>query len=69
MQLLIYGPGRLGGAIAPMLTALLLRDYLDWRWVLVLYGSSGLLVALLFWRNFRETPDEHPLCNAAGTFK
>ncbi|MCB1207022.1 MAG: MFS transporter [Verrucomicrobiae bacterium] len=57
--------GRLGGAIAPMLTALLLRDYLDWRWVLVLYGSSGLLVALLFWRNFRETPDAHPLCNDA----
>ncbi len=57
--------GRLGGAIAPILTAWLLRDYLGWRWVLVLYGSSGLLVALLFWRVFRETPSEHPRCNEA----
>lgn len=57
--------GRLGGAIAPLLTAWLLKDYLGWRWVLVLYGSSGLLVALLFWNVFRETPDEHPRCNDA----
>jgi len=57
--------GRLGGAIAPLLTAFLLKDYLGWRWVLVLYGTSGLLVALLFWKVFRETPDEHPACNDA----
>ena len=57
--------GRLGGAIAPILTAWLLKDYLSWRWVLVLYGSSGLIVALLFWKTFRETPSEHPGCNAA----
>lgn len=57
--------GRLGGAIAPLLTAWLLKDYLGWRWVLVLYGVSGLLVALLFWRTFRETPGEHPKCNDA----
>lgn len=55
--------GRLGGALAPMLTAWLLADYLSWRWVLVLYGSSGLLVALLFWRVVREQPSEHPACN------
>ena len=55
--------GRLGGALAPLLTAWLLADYLSWRWVLVLYGSSGLLVALLFWRNVRETPSEHPDCS------
>ncbi len=57
--------GRLGGAIAPMLTAWLLKDYLGWRWVLVLYGASGLLVALLFWKMFRETPAEHPRSNDA----
>lgn len=57
--------GRLGGAIAPILTAWLLKDYLGWRWVLVLYGASGLLVALLFWKVFRETPREHPRCNEA----
>ncbi len=57
--------GRVGGAIAPVLTALLLKDFLGWRAVLVLYGFSGLLVALLFWRTFRETPAEHPRCNDA----
>jgi sugar phosphate permease len=57
--------GRLGGAIAPILTAWLLKEYLSWRWVLVLYGSSGLLVALLFWKVFRETPAEHPHSNDA----
>lgn len=57
--------GRLGGALAPLLTAWLLEDYLGWRWVLVLYGSSGLLVALLFWREFREKPEEHSRCNEA----
>lgn len=55
--------GRLGGAVAPLLTAWLLKDYLGWRWVLVLYGSSGIFVALLFWKVFRETPAEHPNCN------
>jgi ACS family glucarate transporter-like MFS transporter len=57
--------GRLGGATAPILTAWLLEDWLGWRWVLLLYGTSGLLVALLFWRVFRETPKEHPKCNDA----
>ena len=52
--------GRLGGAIAPLLTAWLLRDYLTWRWVLVLYGCAGFFVAAHFWRMFRETPAEHP---------
>ena len=55
--------GRLGGATAPILTAWLLRDYLSWRAVLVLYGASGLAVALLFWRVIRETPGEHPGCD------
>ena len=57
--------GRLGGAIAPLLTAWLLNDYLGWRWVLVLYGTSGFLVAILFFKAIRETPDEHPKCNDA----
>ncbi|MCB1231226.1 MAG: MFS transporter [Verrucomicrobiae bacterium] len=57
--------GRLGGAIAPILTAWLLRDHLGWRWVLVLYGSSGLLVALLFWSVFRNSPGEHSRVNQA----
>lgn len=57
--------GRLGGATAPLLTAWLLKDYLDWRWVLALYGACGFLVAAHFWRIFRETPAEHPHSNDA----
>ncbi len=57
--------GRLGGATAPLLTAWLLSDYLGWRWVLALYGGIGFFVAAYFWKVFRETPQEHPDCNAA----
>ena len=38
--------GRLGGTIAPILTAWLLKDYIGWRWVLTLYGTIGLFVAV-----------------------
>ncbi len=55
--------GRLGGATAPLLTAWLLKDWLGWRWVLVLYGSIGFFVAFFFYRVFRETPAEHPDCS------
>ncbi|QDT34868.1 MFS transporter [Thalassoglobus polymorphus] len=55
--------GRLGGTIAPILTAWLLKDYLSWRAVLILYGTAGFLVAFHFWRIYRETPTEHPLCD------
>ncbi|QDV12425.1 putative sulfoacetate transporter SauU [Rosistilla oblonga] len=57
--------GRLGGAISPLLTAWLLKDYLNWQAVLALYGVGGLFVAVHFWRVFRETPMQHPACNAA----
>lgn len=57
--------GRLGGAIAPLLTAWLLRDFLTWQGVLMLYGASGFLVATYFWKIFRETPAEHPHSNDA----
>ncbi|MEZ6091274.1 MAG: MFS transporter [Pirellulaceae bacterium] len=52
--------GRFGGAIAPLLTAWLLKDYLSWRWVLIAYGCTGFIVAMNFFRIFRETPQEHP---------
>ena len=55
--------GRFGGAVAPLLTAWLLKDHLGWRAVLVLYGCAGFVVAGLFWTVFRETPAEHPDCD------
>ncbi len=35
-----------------------------WRPVLILYGVVGLLVAAVFFFFFRDTPREHPWCNA-----
>lgn len=57
--------GRFGGAIAPLLTALLLKDYLSWRWVLAIYGCLGFVVAFHFWQVVRESPADHPQCNDA----
>ncbi|MSR59777.1 MAG: MFS transporter [Planctomycetaceae bacterium] len=36
-----------------------------WRPVVILYGLAGVLVAGVFWFYFRNTPAEHPGCNAA----
>lgn len=57
--------GRLGGATAPLLTAWLLRDILSWQGVLVAYGISGFLVAVLFRKVVRENPSDHTACNQA----
>ena len=57
--------GRIGGVIAPVLTAWLLADHLAWQHVLLLYGAAGVFVAALFWRNIRDSAAEHPKSNAA----
>jgi MFS family permease len=57
--------GRLGGALAPMVTVLLIAHFGNWRWPGWIYGVGGLLVAWLFWRVFREAPEQHPACNDA----
>jgi sugar phosphate permease len=36
-----------------------------WRPVLYVYGIAGVVVAMLFWFFFRNSPAEHPRCNAA----
>ncbi|MBC7852669.1 MAG: MFS transporter [Pirellulaceae bacterium] len=36
-----------------------------WRVVFVLYGLLGGIWAVFFWFQFRETPRQHPACNAA----
>ncbi len=57
--------GRLGAALTPVLTAWLLRDYVSWRALLMIYGLIGFAVAAAFWWICRETPDEHPRCDQA----
>lgn len=63
--------GRIGGTITPMLTALLMVGFAvwlptgSWRPVMVIYGVLGIGVAAAFWWIFRDSPREHPGCNAA----
>ena len=63
--------GRVGGAVAPLLTAWLAVTLagigppswvenvsgVNWRGVLVLYGGCGMAVAVLFWFVVRDRPD------------
>ncbi len=55
--------GRVGGAVAPGLTAFVILRAGDWRWAGWLYGVVGVSVALCYWRVFREHPRQHPRCN------
>jgi MFS family permease len=60
---LISWGGRIGGAIAPGLTAYLILQSGDWRWAGWTYGFIGLAVAALYWTVFRDHPRLHPRCN------
>ena len=61
---IVSNGGRLGGVLAPVLTAYLIHAC-GWRPALILYGAAGLVVAALFWLIVRNRPEQHPLCNAA----
>ena len=57
--------GRIGGTLAPWLTALLIIQLGSWRYALALDGIAGLGIAALYWRVIRNRPSEHPACNEA----
>ncbi len=57
--------GRIGGAITPKTTAVLLTLLPNWRWVIALFGALGLAIAGFFWSFFRDSPRQHRLCNQA----
>ncbi|MBL9114867.1 MAG: MFS transporter [Verrucomicrobiaceae bacterium] len=57
--------GRVGGALAPALTAFVILGSGDWRWAGWSYGVFGILVAAAYWHVFREHPRQHPRCNEA----
>jgi MFS family permease len=57
--------GRVGGAVAPGLTAYVILQAGDWRYAGWIYGGMGVVVALGYWHVFREHPRLHPRCNAA----
>ncbi|MBI5772997.1 MAG: MFS transporter [Verrucomicrobia bacterium] len=57
--------GRVGGALAPWLTAFVILKSGDWRWAGWIYGFAGVFVAVFYWKIFREHPRQHPRCNDA----
>ncbi len=58
--------GRLGGAVAPMLTTFLAAGAVDgWRKPFVIYGVVGMLGSLVFWYWYRDKPEDHPAINQA----
>ena len=57
--------GRIGGTLAPFLTAWLVVSLGRWRPVLWLDGGAGLAIALLYWHIVRNRPSQHPACNQA----
>jgi len=57
--------GRLGGTLAPYLTAVCIATLGGWRITLWLYGGLGLLISLAYWSIVRDSPQQHPWCNEA----
>ena len=65
--------GRLGGTIAPLATAYLMVVFMglgeleanSWQPVLMIYGTIGVLLAVVFWSFYRDSPRQHFLTNDA----
>jgi sugar phosphate permease len=55
----IWTTARLGGAVAPPLTAALISA-IGWRQAFFAFGALGLVWVLPFWLWYRDDPDEHP---------
>jgi MFS transporter, ACS family, glucarate transporter len=63
-QGLMWFAARWGGAVTPLLVALLLR-YVSWRRAFEMFGALGLAWGALFYLWFRDHPRDHPAVNAA----
>lgn len=57
--------GRLGGALAPYITALLILQLSGWRPVLFIYGLIGIFIAVAYWLIVRDSPSDHSGVNDA----
>src|SRR5579863_1836575 len=59
-----HAGARLGAAVSPILLAGLVIGR-NWRTPFFSFGIIGTLLALLWWRNYRDHPKEHPAVNSA----
>ena len=57
--------GRMGGTLAPFLTAWMVIRLGHWRRPLWIDGAVGLIIAAIYWRVVRNSPEEHSDCNEA----
>ena len=57
--------GRLGGTLAPFLTAWMVIELGHWRRPLWIDAAVGLVIAAIYWQVVRDRPEEHPDCNEA----
>ncbi|MBM3877216.1 MAG: MFS transporter [Verrucomicrobia bacterium] len=57
--------GRMGGTLAPFLTAWMVVALGHWRRPLWVDAAIGLVIAAIYWRIVRDRPEEHPGCNPA----
>ena len=55
---------RLGGALAPLLATLFI-GWFGWRIPFSIFGLVGGAWCLVFWRIYRDDPDQHPRATAA----
>ncbi len=61
---IMWMAARLGGAIAPPLATLLIGR-LGWRFTFTTFGLVGAVWCLVFWREYRADPAQHPAIKAA----
>jgi len=54
----------LGATIAPAVAGELI-DAVGWRWMFVVFSSTGIVWAVIFFWWFRDDPSDHPSVNAA----
>src|SRR5260370_33054034 len=57
-----HAGSRLGAAIAPALVVYLLYRT-TWRWVFFIFGSVGIILSVIWFWYYRNSPQEHPGVN------
>jgi MFS transporter, ACS family, glucarate transporter len=63
-QSIMWLSARWAGAFTPLLV-IWVMSWLSWRNTFVLFGSAGVVWAIIFYRSFRDHPKDHPRVNAA----
>lgn len=63
-QGVLWMSARWGGAVAPYLTYLVLL-YVSWRIAFLLFGLLGVVWAIIFFRWYRDRPEDHRAVNSA----